>query len=278
MKFDTASHFWLICTTIPKSYCIFFFFCCFHCSNRTFLRIKKCWAKSKMHSIQSRKKKKTESQSIFKNTSEGTAKRIIITKSFLAKSFSIFQLVQRKWSKTKLHKYTHMRAQKITEKNHTILQKHIHTDCEESERQRTRKGLCADNNNQWQWDNAQRYSFTLQIISHMYRSTLIFVSSFLSVVQTLSHFNSSLVFYFILSLMLLLLFFFCYSIQSFYLCRICFWIQLCNVVNSPRVWIEFQRMAMRFPMFCSIITQELHFMLRAHFQVIRKPLVTHAIN
>lgn len=38
------------------------------------------------------------------------------------------------------------------------------------------EGLYADNNNQWQRDSAQRYSFTLQIISHMYGSTLIFSS------------------------------------------------------------------------------------------------------
>lgn len=104
-----------------------------------------------------------------------------------------------------------MRAQKNHRKKtiryckSTYIQTAKNRNAREWERE---KGLCADNNNQWQWDNAQRYSFTLQIISHMYRSTLIFVSSFLSVVQTLSHFNSSLVFYFILSLMLLLLFFF----------------------------------------------------------------------
>lgn len=153
------------------------------------------------------------------------------------------------------------------------------------------KGLCADNNNQWQWDNAQRYSFTLQIISHMYGSTLIFVSSFFSV-QTLSHFTIFF-FYFFIRLFVCAHFFrvvvvFVHSIPLFipYLLldsilqyyEFSLPLSLFSLAISLSMWIEFKPYGRAFFYVLYTITQELHFMLEAHFLVIRKPLVTHAIN
>lgn len=81
------------------------------------------------------------------------------------------------------------------------------------------EGLYADNNNQWQRDSALRYSFTLQIISHMYSSTLIFSPVVCAYVWFFSLFTFFLLdFFFVIfpSIQSLYLFFNAMHFVSFY--------------------------------------------------------------